>query len=145
MVSREHYAQLDATVLDRIRRAASGGELLTVPRLSGVLYRWKELDSTAAFAKWLRGVIEKQENLVLVLEGFLQSGRSHALGDRTSKPFYRLDPEWLKPFLDPDSIVERCRCILAGKGGLIPKQKVALERSIREYDARASGKEPDAD
>jgi len=52
---------------------------------------------------------------------------------------YRLDPELLKPFLDPSEVIDRVRRLI-DKSELTENQKIALKQFIQEYEIRQRGK-----
>ncbi len=143
MITPEHHQELQAIVLGRIRRAATEGSLLAVPRLSRVLHGWQQLASESEVGHWASEAIKDDNNLVTILVGFLQSGSTHTMGDRTEKTYYRLDPLWVDRFIDSSAIIQRCRDILAKDDGLLPRPKLALKQFIQEYEIRAAGNDPD--
>jgi len=64
------------------------------------------------------------------------------LGDRVAKVHYRLDPEWLRPFVDPALVVERCRKLLETREDLSPEQRLALSQLLKEHEDYQSGGNP---
>jgi predicted KAP-like P-loop ATPase len=138
-----HIKELEDLAVQKIRAAATAGSLIKVPELNHVLHLWRELGDESEVRTWVEGVLANDEDLIKVLEGFLITSKSQVLTDRVGKLDYRLDPEWLKPYVDPDTVIEHCRRILKSRTDLSVRQKTALSEFVRAYDLRKAGKDPD--
>jgi hypothetical protein len=58
------------------------------------------------------------------------------------RPVSRLDPEWLRPFVDPSLVREAVRA-LAEEPWLEEREKIAVAAFLRTYEAREKGQDPD--
>lgn len=108
--SAEHLKEIEFNVLAKIIKAAKDGSLLSVPvpHLVGILYDWDSWAGSNDQARnWIGEVVKTNEGLVSILPHFGSIRRGQGLGDLAVRHKYRLDPEWLRPFTDPDKIAER--------------------------------------
>jgi hypothetical protein len=72
------------------------------------------------------------------LEKFLQKDISKYGSDDTQKTGYKLDPEWLKLYLEPSFIADRISR-LDETSELTEEQKTAIAQIIQEYDIQQQG------
>ena len=143
VVGAEHLRALENLALERIRLAARENTLFDSPRLIYVLYRWGEWGNESEPREWVQQLIESDEGLLALLEKAGQRGFVQSLGDVAGRRTYRLNPDILKPFLDPDAIVERVRQ-LAHRKDLSEIHQVATRQFIKEYEAQQRGEDPDS-
>ncbi|GAB1544220.1 KAP family P-loop domain protein [Scytonema sp. NUACC21] len=124
LVNVQQLEELEKLALEKVREAAQQDSLLRVPKLRIVLSFWRDSGSKQEAREWVQKIIQKDENLIHLLENFLVIESS-----------YRLDPQWYASYLEPSEIIIRVR-ILADKSGLTKNQKIALKQFIKEYDKR---------
>ena len=108
-----------------------------------ILYRWRDWADEKEVKQWVQEVIKDDEALVTFLEKFLKRTLRQFSTDVVTETVYRLDPQWLKPFIEPNQIIERVK-VLAENNKLSESQKVVLRQFIREYEIRQQGMEPDS-
>jgi hypothetical protein len=142
-VTAEHLQELEHIALERVRASAADGSLLNLSGLGPLIHQWRETGGQEEVSTWMQAAISKDEGLVKLLAGFLVRGTSHSLTDRVGRTFYRLDPEWFRPFFDPSAIIDRCRILLNTGSRLSDKEKLALEEFVHEYELREAGRNPD--
>jgi predicted KAP-like P-loop ATPase len=87
---------------------------------------WRKESGDEEVKAWVSEAITQDANLALFLEGYLSSASSFSFGDAVRKTYDRLDPDWLRPYLDPDLIVDRVRS-LAQNSSISGRQKRALD------------------
>lgn len=130
--------ELENLSAKKIREAAEKGTLLDTVQLNGVLYRWKDWAGEKEVQDWVKKTIQEDDNLIKLLEKFLSYTISYS-SKVVKHP--RLDPDWLKPFVDIESIIERVKK-LSKRKKLTLVQKEALNRFLKEYEIRKEGKDP---
>jgi predicted KAP-like P-loop ATPase len=140
-VTHEQLLDLERAFLARIRGASKDGSLLRSARLLPVLSLWREKAGEEEVQAWVTEAARNDSQLVEILEGFLQSGSSHTLGDSVGQKQDRLDPEWIKPYLDPERIVARVQ-VLSRDTSVTLRQRRALEQFLKEYEFRKQGGNP---
>ncbi|WP_438889533.1 KAP family NTPase [Anabaena sp. WFMT] len=135
LVNSQQLEELEQVALDKIKKAAYQDKIqfnfLKVPKLLSVLAFWRDLCGVEEIKEWLQKVIEKDQNLAELLENYLVKNRKG----------YRLDPQWLSPYLEVSEIINRVRN-LAEDSGLTENQKLALQQYIKEYEMRERGENP---
>lgn len=144
LLSREHLEELERIYLERIRVASKSINFIKTPKLSGILYRWKEMSQDSEVADWAGEAVATPEGLAQFLEAFLQPLKSQSLGDVGVRISYRLDPKWIEPFIEPSTLIDRARKLL-GSTDLTDNQRIALEQFVKEFDMRSQGKNPRAE
>ena len=135
---------IERQVLQRIIKASEDGSLLSVPvpHLVGILYDWSTWAGTDKDVReWVDRIVRTDEGLVSFLQHFGSITRGQNAGDLAVRHKYRLDPEWMKPFTDPDKIAERLNKM--DVNDLDQKQKKAVVRFLHEYDLRKRRDNPD--
>jgi predicted KAP-like P-loop ATPase len=142
LIGEQHLKELEEIALKRLRDAAQQNSLLQVPKLPEKLYYWQSWAGEEEVKQWVEKIIENDEGLVNFLEKFLQKGISEYRSDEIEKTGYRLDPEWLEPYLEPSLIIDRVRS-LDETSGLTEDQKTAIGQFIQEYDTREHSKDSD--
>ena len=140
-VTREQLSTLEGSLLEKIRDASRDGSLSGTPRLPFILNFWRENATQEEVASWVSQAVNDDQVLVKVLEGYLQTTASTGLGDAVVSRGDKLDPEWLRPYLDPDQVAERIRR-LPPHTKLTPRQRRALAQFLKEYDLRQRGGNP---
>jgi predicted KAP-like P-loop ATPase len=142
-VNAEHLKELENVALERVRNAAQDNSLLQTPHLSSVLYRWSDWASGDEVKQWIDKVIKDDNNLVALLEKFLQKTSSQSMDDRVLRFEYRLNPKWLEPFTDINHVFDRVN-ELVQNDNLTDRQKIAIKSFIREYNMIQQGLNPDS-
>ncbi len=151
LITVEHLDELEKIALEKVRDAAQQGVLLQAPDLRYILYAWRNWAGEAEVRQWVQKVISDDIGLVNLLEKFLgkdfilgMSFFSRSLSDRVERIRYRLDPQWLEPFLEAShQIIDRVRN-LAEDSRLTENQRTAMRVFIREYELRQQGKDPNS-
>ncbi len=108
-----------------------------------VLQAWKQW----GYAEELRSVCTEltssDAGLFAFLGAFLQHTKSQGATDRMVKLRPRLNPGWLEPFVDIESVAARL-LDLQQRGSIPEGARVAVSQFLKERDVRTSGKDPDA-
>lgn len=146
LVGYDHLEVLEKIALQKIKEAAEKDELVRVPHLAYILYRWRDWEAEDAPRNWIlhAGLLDSDEDLADLLAGFLSRSYVQAEGDRVAHRRWRLDPRILEPFLDPSVLVERCRSLLRDNPEwLTGRRKIALETFVKEYELLRLGKNPE--
>jgi len=141
LLSSNQLEELERLALEKIREAARQDSLLNARKLPSILARWAEWGTQAEVNEWVQRVIATDDGLVNFLEKFLHKTYSQLLSDVVPRLRYRLDPEWLKPLVEPATIVDRVKK-LAEKDALTQPRQTALNQFILEYQMREQGKDP---
>jgi predicted KAP-like P-loop ATPase len=143
-INTEHLSLLEQLVLGKIREAAKLGILLTTPKLTSILWRWKAWSENDDEVKqWVADVTKADKNLAIFIEHFRSIHHVHSQGNLSSRAELRLEPKRLEPFIDPDDLVERVRRIINRND--IPEEQIeASKQFLKEYDLLSQGKDPDA-
>jgi predicted KAP-like P-loop ATPase len=140
-VTPDQLSILEGLLLERIRNASRDGSLLESPNLPVMLNFWRGDATQEEVAGWVSQAVKEDRILIKVLEQYLQTTRSAPLGDAVVRQSDRLDPEWLKPYLDPQQVVDRLSALLQD-AKLTPRQNRALKQFLKEYDFRQRGGNP---
>lgn len=141
-VTGDQLAELERILVERIRRASEDGSLLHTPRLLLVLSFWKEKGSLSEVQTWLRNTVRDDAKLVELLEGCLASTAAFGFGDAVGRKNDRLDPNWLKPYIDVDQLAAGVR-ELNKRSALSDRQRRAVSQFLKEYEFRRQGGNPD--
>jgi predicted KAP-like P-loop ATPase len=142
-VTRDQLTELGNVLLLKIRRASEDGSLLNTPGLPFVLSLWREKGGEEEVRLWVQEMLRDDAKLVELLEKYLQTSSSFGFGDAVGRKQDRLDPEWLRPYADPEQIVERVRA-LNESNFRAPKGKRAVQQFVKEYDFRKKGGNPNS-
>jgi predicted KAP-like P-loop ATPase len=140
-VTREQHSELGNVLLSKIRSTSKDWSLLRTPGLPFVLNLWREKGEQEEVQTWVAEALRDDGKLVELLEKYLQSSSSISFGDAVGRKHERLDPDWLRGYVDPDQIIARVR-VLSGDSSITSRQKRALDQFIKEYDFRKKGGNP---
>jgi len=146
LLDENHLETLQEIVLDKIKEAVKEGKLLNTPFLSSILYRWKEWRNEGKVRDWVSNVVASDEKLPIFLSKFLQKTSSATITDKVAKIRWRLNPNWLKDFIDVDILEKRCNEVLSNESVvaiLDDKQKLAIRQFLEEKHLLDKGKNPD--
>lgn len=142
LITLAEQEELEKTVLEKIRQAATDGQLLDRPELGHILHRWRDWGGAEEVSKWAESLIVTDAALIRFIKSFLQTTYSQSISDVVSKSRRRLNPNWIKPFVDPEKIVRRLR-VLEKTGNLEGDDKAAVGQFLIEYEMLQKGKNPD--
>lgn len=143
LVSPEQLSEFEELLVEKIRNAAENGSLLSCPGLLHVLSFWQSKAGDAEVKRWASESTADDAGLLNFLESFLQSADSFSFGDAVAQRHDRLDPEWVRPYLDPDQILPRVEALVQSGAGT-ERQKHALKQFLKEYAFRKSGGNPNS-
>ena len=141
--SEEHLKAIEGQVVSKIVEAAKDNSLLSVPlpHLVGILHAWSTWTGLNDQARaWVNSIVKTDEGLVSILPHFGFNIIGQNPGDVTARIRYRLDPEQLKPYIDPDKAAERLMKLDTSK--LNEGQKKAVSQFLYEYELRKERKIP---
>ena len=134
LISTEDLGILQELGVKKIKEFTRTSSLLQVPRFGMVLHRWHEWGGDEV-KQWVQMAITSDQGLIAFIEKSLSKMLS------TSGNYYRLDPEQLKPFLEPSEIIQRLRTIFETHN-LSTMQQTAFRQFFHEYELREQGQDP---
>lgn len=142
-INSEQLAELEKIALQKIRNAASKGELFGKSRAVQMLFRWRDWENIEAVKKYVADIIASDEGLANFLSLFLSQSSSWSMGDKVPRLQWRLDPKSVEPFAgELSKIIKRCEEILKAKRDwLKDKKKIGVETFMRSYDLLSKGKD----
>ncbi len=144
LVSLQHVGELEEIALQKIKDACEQGRLIGLPNLPSILYRWGDWEDKDSVRKWVEKIVETDEGLVSLLEGFLSRSYSQTITDRVGQYRWRLSPKALEPFVNPATIVDRCKKLIESPPNWLEgKKRTAVETFLKESELLAKGKNPD--
>ncbi len=146
LLEERHLEALQEMALDKIKEASKKYELLNTPFLPSVLHRWKEWGDESEVRDWVNKAVSFNEKLPVFMTKFLQKTRSAGMNDRVTRIRWRLNPNWLKEFVDLDFLEKRCKEILSNEemvGKLDDIAKLAMNQFLKEKYLLDEGKNPD--
>jgi predicted KAP-like P-loop ATPase len=134
--------ELEALALKKIRDAAKNGKLIDVPLFRGILSRWIDWSGNETEVKeWVSKITATDENLAKFIYYFGNVQRSQTLGEYALREKYRLDPEWVQKYINPDDIYTRVKTLI-GNINIPENYKEAASQFVKEYDMRKKGIDP---
>ena len=140
LVSAVELEQLEQAVLGRIRQYADSGRLPSAPDLPALLAAWRAWDADGA-PRWVASAIQRDDVLAQIVSAFVLRVRSDGGPARSPHGSLRLDPEALRPYVSPESVVERVRR-LARDNSLPAEITTALDQFVLEYELRQENAVP---
>jgi predicted KAP-like P-loop ATPase len=141
-VTREQLLELERVLVAKIRHASHDGSLLSTPMLLLELNFWSEKGGKGEAQAWVAETVRDDKKLAKFLEACLRSSSSFSSGDAVGQRRDRLDPDWLKAYLDADEIVGRVRN-LSEDTSLSDRERRAAAQYLKEYNFRKRGGNPD--
>lgn len=135
IIGTQYLEELEVIALKKIKEAAKNKKLLKAPNLSFILKRWRDWEGDEPVRKWVAQVISDDEGLVIFLTSFLSKSYATGLGDWVSTDKWRFDLKFLKGFLEPTEIAERCKNMLKTlQDWLKDEKKIAIEEFIKAFE-----------
>ncbi|MFZ2053358.1 MAG: hypothetical protein WAU81_04095, partial [Candidatus Aminicenantales bacterium] len=143
IITLDHLLQLEEIALSKIEAAAEDNELLKSPEMAHVLYRWRDWGGKEPVRNWASKATASDEGLTNLLVGFLSKSYSMGMTDRVPKAHWRLNPDSIEPFLNPEQVYKRCKNLLESRPDLLTNEKkLAVETFIKGYALKLKGKDP---
>jgi predicted KAP-like P-loop ATPase len=140
LVSAVELEQLEQAVLGRIRQYADSGRLASAPDLPALLAAWRAWDADGA-PRWVASAIQRDDTLARIISAFVLRVRSDGGPARSPHGSLRLDPEALRPYVPPESVVERVRRLV--RDNSLPTEiTTALDQFVLEYELRQENAVP---
>ncbi len=143
LVAQEHVGELEKLAVERIREAAEAGSLLESPLFTRTMNCWATWAGEDEPRKWVQTLTATDKGLALFISKYGNYTTIHAFSDSVARRRFRLNPAWLKKFLDPASAIDRVRA-LATNPSFPEPIKLAMAQYAKEYDLAAAGKDPDS-
>jgi predicted KAP-like P-loop ATPase len=135
LIRHNDQINLEELALAKVRDAAQNESLLKCPKLPELLSLWKGLAGDAEPKKWLYEIGGDDQNLLNLLEKFLEKDFSRKMLRVEGGSRYRLNHRVLETYLEPESLLGRIRT-MAKNGGLSQHQQAALAQFLEIYDAQ---------
>ncbi|MEL7657045.1 MAG: P-loop NTPase fold protein, partial [Bacillota bacterium] len=107
--SLEQVNELEKIAIEKIENLAEQNTLLSVPEPRFVLRFWRDNVGDESVANWVRSYVAEDRNLVFFLGVFLQ--KIYSFSGYIPDIQYRLDPELIKPYIDPSAVVDRVQTL----------------------------------
>jgi predicted KAP-like P-loop ATPase len=140
VLNEQHFNELEAIALKRIRDAAQQNSLLQASKLPEILSYWQSW-AKEEVEQWIQQIVETDEGLVNFLEKFLQKDLSESSSDGMQKITGKLDFNCLESHLELSSLVARLRN-LDENSELAQARKTMISQMLQTYDVRQQSKEP---
>lgn len=144
LIDRKTLPSLQSAVLAKLESAAKSGRLRNHNRLDSLLARWLEWGDANNVRNWTASNTEKDADLITFLTRFGKTAVVSQIGSPIRTPFYRLNPKWLEPYMDIESVAGRLqelsRDVVPGDDESISK---AVNQFLIEYDMLRRGQHPD--
>lgn len=113
LVAREDLSGLRDASLDRIRLAALDGNLVSTPRLAGVLWSWRRWEGDEPVAAWVNGQIGSDDGLRALLIATLHSGSAWGMGSYHHATLWYVAGDLIDDLAEePQAVEERVRRLL---------------------------------
>jgi predicted KAP-like P-loop ATPase len=141
-VGDEMLVELKTIWMERLR-AIVPRDLLDVPELGFVLYRWVRWGDPNEVIQRVQPLFESDETLPLILEKLLRFGTRHVSGDVAATRIPLLNPKHFERFVDIVAVEPRVRSMLE-RQDLTENQRIAGEQYIRAMRQIKEGKDPES-
>lgn len=142
LLAADEIERLKPVWLDRVRTLSIEASFLKHPELSRLLAAWQQWASETEVRTWCNRATASDKGLLSFLTGFLQYAESLATSDRAVRRRPRLNPVWLKSYLDTVACADRLR-ELQRKDEVPADNQEAASQYLREFDMLQEGKNPD--
>lgn len=134
---------LEKVLLDKIREISQNPSLfIGTPRVTIVLNYWREWAGDSEVQEWVKEFTATDQGLLDFLTKFLFYQRVYSSSDVVAREHPKLDPKRVEPYLDIAQVIDRVKH-LVDSPILVPKERIAVERLIAEYEMRQNGLDPD--
>jgi predicted KAP-like P-loop ATPase len=144
VVNGHQLEKLENLALTKIRYAVKQGKLIDSPKLPSILFRWKAWSENEDEVRaWVAEVTSTDDSLARFISYFGKIQRSQSFGEYALRERFRLDPEWIKPFADPDLFYPRLHKMLT-ENNIPDEYKKAVEQFCTEYEMRQREEDPNA-
>jgi predicted KAP-like P-loop ATPase len=134
LVGEDCLDEFEGIAVEKVNEAVKNGNLLIAKNLPFILYYWHNWRKEQV-VDWIQQIATDDNNLVTFLEKFVAKSYTN-LGIK-----YFLDPDSIKPFIDPAQIIDRIR-IISEKEDLNEGQRAAINYFIHGYELKQQGKSP---
>lgn len=114
LLTRKEIDELLPICVAKISKAASNGTLSTNKRLTYLLYRWRDWGSEEMVKKYIVDMLETDEGLFSILNGFILESMSQGMGDYVAKRIRRIDKKSLGKFINIDNLDKKINQIDEG-------------------------------
>ncbi|MGZ4993186.1 MAG: KAP family P-loop NTPase fold protein, partial [Methylobacter sp.] len=140
----ETVVDLKQLALSRIHEFVAENQLLDVPELPFVLYRWQDWEGPEASRRWAKSLVADKKMLLQFLVAFLAQSRSQAFGDSVACVHHSLNFKNLADFVDLEEVAAVLGQI--GKDEQLEVECQLVVTSFNEqYPYFQQGKDPDND
>jgi predicted KAP-like P-loop ATPase len=144
LITLTQQKELEKVATNKINEAASTDRLIKTSLLYKVLAGWRIWEGDKKVKDWVSDKIDTDEGLLKFLSNFVSESHTQSVADKISTSQQRLDPDWIKPYVDPAFIIDRCRKILDNPPERQnDREKIAIQTFVKWYDLIADGKDPD--
>ncbi len=140
-VSEPVFSELKNIVVDRLNRL-DDQQLLTMPELPYVIYRWIRWSNPESVAARLSPVLASDTYLPRFLEKYLRWGTRHGFGDRVARRVPHLNPKDIEVVSDVSALEPRVQEMLR-RADLTPDQRTAGEQFLKSMERVRQGEDPD--
>lgn len=140
LVDAEALEGLKADWLDRLR--AQGDQLLQHGQLPFVLGRWMDWGDPTEVREWCKTATTLDGDLLTFLPKFCSQSWSSSAGEPVTRQM-RLDPGYLKSYIDTVACTARLRCLQ--RDGKVPDSaQEMVDLYLQEAETLQSGNNPDS-
>ena len=136
----DDHAALQKAALAEIERAAADGAILEAKGLGFILHKWREWGDPSHPRQWTEETVDDDLNLARLLERFVLTSRSQALGDWATRINKRLNPKSLEPFVSVNKLEPRV-ADLAQDERLTAEQREACRLFLRGMELVRAGRD----
>jgi predicted KAP-like P-loop ATPase len=138
-LSEEEMQQLQETLARRLGEV-SDEQFVGSPELESIVLEWSKWDQDACATRVGR-VLQSDDYLPKILEGYLRFGYAQQMGDPARVPVPQMDPRELASITDLDQLEPRVVEMLK-RTDLNEKQRLAGKRFLKSMALMRDGKDP---
>ncbi len=140
-VDEQIFNELRTVVVDRLGRVDEQ-QLLAMPELDFVIYRWTSWAGQEVVATRVSRILASDAYLPCFLEKYLRWGTQQGLGDRMARRVPYLNPKHLESVTDISALEPRVDHMLR-RTDLTADQRTAGEQFLKSMERIRQGKDPD--
>lgn len=137
-VNAEQLLVLEKLASEKIHAWANDGRLKGHPKLSAILYSWRNWSGEGASVvdNFVNSMVETDEGLIQLITSFV--GKSYSLSGYIQKENLRINLKSIEEFLPIEAIVPRVRAIIANTNyeTLPPEKQQALQVFVDTVDGK---------